>query len=542
MANVSQSSRKHRQILEQFSEFTPDQPDLESEGLTFLQNTFPLATGHYGPVRGLRAESQNTLRDLADVVRVVGNVVGFRSPETGRVTGFAAATTDADSGTMRLFKYDESTRLWSDVTRSSGSYGFSASSSVRFVQHGLDVFAAVGRSDPLQVMNLDDDVRFADVPGAPKAVDVAVVREFLMAANFVLGADRFPDSVMWSSQADPRVWPTPGTADASAVNSGLAQLPGGGRLQRIIAGVGGADAVAIAEGRIWRVSFAGRPNIWQFDVAAYDQGTTVPGSVASTNESVFYYGRDGFQIFNGSSSTPLADGKIADTAINDRLLRAFTAAENGFQTAVSAAVDLDRKQYLVSYRTDRGREFEALLDSNGNTILTSDDEEILLTITEPGNNALWAFNYVSGAWGHAFLELDALGSIEANVTRLDTPRLVAMDDGMALSTFDGDILEAVFEGPEHLAKDGQTDLLMRALPGVDSNDVRVYARIRNTLGATPVKTPERQIDNDGYAALGETGVAARYWRIGMRMPEDKSWSFALGCLVELGDHGQGPVR
>lgn len=541
MLNASDTGRKRRPHIEQFSNFTPDMPDLESTGLTFLQNALPLSTGRYGPARSPVVESQNTLKNLADIDRVSGTIGSFRDLENGNVTLFAGGA-NPGAGLVQLFAYDEPTRLWRNVTRASGPYNFSVSRACRFAQHGSDMFATVGRSAPIQAMAVGTEERFADVTDAPRATDIAVVREFMVAINFTLNGQNFPDFVMWSAQPNPRSWPEPGTAAAQAVNSGLAQIPGGGRLQRILPGVGGADAIIIAETRIWRMTFIGRPAIWQFDVAAYDQGTSVPGSVAATNEIVVYMGRDGMQVFDGAQSTPIADGQISETWLEDNRFRVQTSSVNGFQNAIAAAIDAERKIYFVSYRTDRGEAEAEILTNLGEPILTDQDEPLLTVETEAGNNAMWAYNYRSRMWGHSFVETDALGLVETERTALDTPRLVSIGPDTALSLLTGDELEAVFEGPERVAKNGMSDTVFSVLPGTDSADVHCYAKIRNGLGSDPIKTQERRVDGDGYAALGEVGVSARYWRIGMRIPAGGGWTFALGFQAILGDHGQGPLR
>jgi hypothetical protein len=540
MPNARSTTSQRRFQVETFGAFTPDQPALESQGLTYLRNAVPLSTGRYGPAQDLVPDSAAAITDVASGFdRVSGSIGSYRNLVTNANTHFAGAY-NATTATMKFMAYSERDRTWTDVTRASADYRSDQRSHARFAAFGEDIFGVMGRREPLQVLKVDQDSAFDDVPGAPPAQDIAVVRNFLVVTNIRLPGVSVPDAVSWSAITDPRLWPAPGSPAALEVVSGFAQLPGGGRLQRIVPGIGGNDAVIIAENRIFSMNFTGNiPIPWQFDVVDYDQGTTVPGSVASNNELVFFLGRSGFAVFDGNRSQNIGAGKFDKAFLDDPTYSVRTVASFGFQQALAAAVDSSRQTYVLSYRRRQDAITSNLVTLGGDQLQTLAGDDLTVNTESSNNNALAFYNYLGGHWGHADIGVDAIGLVDSGRGFVDTPLLVGIAPDTKRSAFTGSNLAAVFETPERFAANGNRDQLIKVLPGTDATEVEVSFKQRDRLSDPLIQSPPRTMENDGRIPAGRDGLSSRYWRLVMDIPEGADWSYAIGAEVEVQDWGQG---
>jgi hypothetical protein len=130
-------------------------------------------------------------------------------------------------------------------------------------------------------------------------------------------------------------------------------LPRGGQITGV---VGGEYGVVFCEQSIYRINYAGDPEIvFQIDEISPGHGTTAPGSIAQYGENVFFIDTDGFYIFNGSTAEPIGSNRLNDTFLKDY--------DSEFSQRVISAVDISRSLIWWGYPSN-----EARTDSNGEKV------------------------------------------------------------------------------------------------------------------------------------------------------------------------------
>ena len=201
----------------------------------------------------------------------------------------------------------------------SGHWNFFTYDGAVYVQSAL---AALSR------ITLPDGATVDRVPGAPTARYGAVIREHLVLA----GDDDKQQRVYWSAYRDPMDW-TP----SAATLAGFVDLPGAfGPVQAVVPGEYG---VVFQTRAIWRMEIASPPVVFQFDQAETGRGTFAPQSVCWYGKQVFYYGHDGFYLFDGQQSRPIGVGAV------DAWFRAQAAS----LVTVRGTVDSTNKRVLWSF-------------------------------------------------------------------------------------------------------------------------------------------------------------------------------------------------
>lgn len=300
-----------------FGEYLPDGPAFGNPGIVTAINVVPRTQRSYGPMPGPVPYSS------ALPARVCGSY-GYRD-EQGHVYNFSA--------TMRhLWMQQTGQTDFSDVSGPSAPYntenppdGFWSITSF-----GKRIIAT-NYDDDIQTMLAGTDTAFSDLsPNAPRARYAAVIKDFLMLGNTVDSLDG-PRGfrLSWPAIGDPTNWPPWGSNTAIELQSDYQDLVQTdlGEITQVVGGhLSAADGCAFCERGIYRIQYAGSPDIFSFQVAEGAAGTDSPLSVVTrrlmdssgvAHAVCYYWGGDGFYAFDGSSSAAIGAGKVDQTVARD---------------------------------------------------------------------------------------------------------------------------------------------------------------------------------------------------------------------------------
>jgi len=296
-------------------ELLSDLPPLENTGALVANNVIPAARS-YRPLKALgtvggaltaRAQGAFTARSAA---LVLGNFAG---------------------DVAKLYKYNGSTEVWDDVTRSAGgAYTTAATDVWNFTQFG-DVVIAVNGTDAIQEYTLGSSTLFAALGGSPPVAKyITVIKDFVIIGNIASAGNR----VRWSATGNAASW-----AVSAATQADLQDLYIGGQVQGL---VGGEFGVVFQENAIRRMTYVGSPIIFQFDEVSRDLGCDLPGSIASYQNVAFFHSADGFKsIIGGSQIQDIGANKIDRTFAMD--------LDIANASRVTSTIDRQNKLYIVSY-------------------------------------------------------------------------------------------------------------------------------------------------------------------------------------------------
>ena len=153
-----------------FGAYEPDLSDLDTGFTTNVVNAFPRGDG-YAPAPDF----------FAFTAALPGPCRGFFSARKsdGSVQAFAATATN-------LYLLDNSTFLWTNVSKSGGPYSsVSSTANWQFAQFGSLVFATQANV-VLQVFTMGSSSAFANNAGSPpQAAYIAVVGQFLVLSGLL---------------------------------------------------------------------------------------------------------------------------------------------------------------------------------------------------------------------------------------------------------------------------------------------------------------------------------------------------------------------
>jgi hypothetical protein len=257
------------------------------------------------------------------------------------------------AGTVdRLYKLDNSTLQWVDVSLGGNAYASLASEAMwRFAQFNNFVLAT-HRNEVLQRFDLGTPTAFAVCPGSPpQAGDVTVVNRFVVLADIASN----PNRIKWSGLNDTEEW-TPGTD-----LSGQQDFPDGGRAMRV-AEMSQDVGLILQEGGWRRMAFLpGNVDlVFQIDRLRDEAGLLAQGSLAVVAGQAYFLSTKGFmQVGIDGSYAPIGEEMVDRT----------------FQRQSNAP-------HLVDLAYDDGA------------------AHLVLAAADPRNNrVVWAYKSVSGAAG-----------------------------------------------------------------------------------------------------------------------------------------------
>ena len=492
-------------------DWKPDVPTPINDGMPFSLNLVPKATGFYGPEYQLTTFASSATTVFGTALKVHG-ATHSRPPDGDNPPRYYVGTFATAAGASRLLAREEQ-GAWENVSKA-GGYSCTANTPWRFANFGLKVLAT-NRSNRMQISDGGPGDLFRDINNNLRGEDVATVAGFAVLINtqdlsFGEGTQIF--RVWWSAIGNAENFPDPLSNEAITVQSGFRDLFGGGRLRRIIPGVGGADAIVVAERKIWRMRFVGPPQTFQFDEVETDQGTAISGSVAAFNETFFFYGHNGFYWFDGSNSTPIGQGTMDQFFLDDL----ETSSTFGFTRSIEATVDAENKNYVISYRS--------------------------AAAAGDGNDKVLRFNWITGKWSNSEVRADSLGSVDSFASETDSPRLVFINDDFQIKRSGTVPAEAIIEGREITLDTGSYYMVRAVLPYVDTDDVVARVRFRDTQGQALKQTTEKSLQKDGYIRFAPDLPTGRFVRCRLRIPAASTWTAITGVLYEFQEFMRGSRR
>ena len=556
-----------------FGEYRPDVADLNKDYTSMLENVLPRSDG-YGPVQALE---------------------GYAEPLDGPCRGYffarnADATVTIFAGTAtKLYKLDNTTLGWTDVSVGGGSYtNVDADRNWKFVQFNNFVFATQ-RNAVLQRFDLTSSTAFANAPGSPpQAGNIAVVNRFLVLCDLL----SFPYRIQWSGLNDTTNW-TPGTNF-----SDFQDLPSGG-IPRAI--VGGELGVILQDTEIRRMIYAnGSDIVFDIDRIAEKIGVVGADAVTTASNRIFAYTTRGFVSLT-------IDGQITEIG-EERVSRTFVAsADLAAPQYIIAAADPQAGVVLWSYRdvAAGAAQFDQLLAYNyllnrwspitiaGQFIATlsrpgltlealdaiapgalaitgaANNGSGLIRITVSDTSGLTTGDYktisgvggvtaANGSWtitvissttfdlqGSTFSGTYTSGGLVAGsldelpfsldaISGATLPALSICGPTNAVGFLSGSPLEAVLETPEQEVSGARIEI-NNLRPETDAAHGFVAVSGRGRLSEIAVDGSEAEMDEDGNAFVLEN---ARYARARLRIPAGTAWSFATGVHPEFRKAGR----
>lgn len=283
------------------------------------------------------------------------------SEQTGALPSdvLGAATFQTPRGQQYVFAgtstklYLLSGTVWNDV---SGTTYNSAATNWRFDIYD-EVVLATNFENPIQRYNTTVGGTFADLSvNAPRCRDIAVSNAFLVAFNLVdSGTERYT-RVKWTAQGLITDWTT------ASLGSGFNDVREdvGGMGQRIVAL---EDYVVLFfTDAIYRMEYIAQPASFGLRPMPRGRGTLSPNSIVRDGNVIYYYGIDGFYIFDGQNSIPIGENRIDkyfyDVADFSKLSKIFGARDpvtkNIFWSFVSVMSPNGYPDKMLSYNTTSG--------------------------------------------------------------------------------------------------------------------------------------------------------------------------------------------
>lgn len=346
-----------------FGDWTPDQPSFNNPGATEAKNVVPGLTS-YGPMYDLGPFSNGlTGQSLGHVWAPDKNNVIYN------FAGDASKLYSLVNGTT-----------WTDASRLVG--GVYNSAGWEFTKFGSRVIAANG-ANTLQFLDVDlASANFADLPNAPIARRIGTVRDFIVVGDL----DAYgPNVIGWSGYNSSELWSL--ATGSLATQSDRQELFGrGGAVQRIVPGEYG---VIFQEQSIYRMEYAGPPLVFQLDEVERNRGTPAPGSVCWTGTTVFYYGWDGFYLFDGLRSQSISANRVSNWFKQ-------TADLNALDT-MQGVVDRQNRLVIWAFRTSQAITY---------------------------NNRLIIYNWAANKWSYVEVDVETLTEYTSpgfSLDALDTP-------------------------------------------------------------------------------------------------------------------------
>jgi len=186
---------------------------------------------------------------------------------------------------------------WDEISKTTGTY---TASNWEFTKFG-DRVLATSLFDGLQYYDVGSSSIFADLPGSPpKASRMGVVRDFIVLGDL----EGSPNRIQWSGYNSSELW---GLNPLTTQADGQDLYGNSGKVQKIVPGEYG---IIFQEHSIRKMSYVGPPLIFQIDEIEKGKGTPAPNSVCWTGSTIYYYGHDGFYVFDGFQSSPIGSNRV----------------------------------------------------------------------------------------------------------------------------------------------------------------------------------------------------------------------------------------
>jgi len=437
----------------QFGAWLPDLPAHGNPGTLLAKNVIPQAMSY---------RSLNSLQSFTNALDSVCLGAFWAQDDSNNIHNFAG---DAN----KLYQLTGG-NTWSDATRTTG--GAYAASTWEFAKFG-DRVIAVNNADDTQRFDLSVDTNFSALAGSPpRAAHIAVIRDFVVLGDIVGLGTNF---VQWSGYNNSELW-TPSLATQSDSQEIFGRA---GKVQRLVPGDYG---LVFLEHSIYRMDYAGPPLIFQFDEIERSRGTPAPYSVLWSGGYTWYYGWDGFYVFDGQESRPISSDKVA------RWFEQNVDADS--LGDVRGAVDRINRLVIWSFRTSKSLAY---------------------------NNRLIIYNWATDRWGYAEVDTEVIEEyISSGFTLdgLDVPLPLGIDlesipvdstqfagGELSLQAFDSTHKSSTFSGTPLTATIDTREISGEDNARLFTNSVRPLVEAAPTTSITvQVGTRNKLTDNVTYSA------------------------------------------
>lgn len=330
------------------SPFEPDKASYNVAAVDSVVNALPVVDG-WGPMPSLDEIIPVDPEIGEGSVATIEGCTGVFHARTaaGTIATFAGTAT-------KLYRFNETTLIWDDVSRTSSDY----SSSFRwvFLQFGDRVLATNG-TDPIQKFDISSDAVFANLAGSPP-----VCRSLIAVGDFVvaLGIDSAPDLVRWSGINNTEQW-----AEGED-GAGSQRMPAGADVMAGISVTGGA--VILMRSAIRSMRFALESSwIFAFSDITSERGLAAPYAGAQIGQDDFvYYSPSGFYRVNNPIGSERLNKWFSETIDTDFLEDMEASVDPYRQMVWWRFRARDAKNYLLGYNWTLDRwcfsdlEFQAL--------------------------------------------------------------------------------------------------------------------------------------------------------------------------------------
>ena len=262
-------------------------------------------------LNGMKSLPQDVDADVDPVPSAVASIQAFQLTDDS-IRLIASTEGSASAATSNL--YELSTSTWTDQKGAAGPYTATAESRWVFSQYRDTIYAA----QPGAQMQKSDSAAFTSVSGAPKALVIANVLDFVMAFNTddtgltgmgVYGVS--PDRWWCSAAGNPGGGVDSWTADiATQATTGLlTDTPGAILGARKI----GSDMAAFKNTSLYLGRYVGAPRVWDWRlVPGEGLGTwSHYGIVDVEGIGLLFIGYDNIYSFDGIRATPIGTNRVA---------------------------------------------------------------------------------------------------------------------------------------------------------------------------------------------------------------------------------------
>lgn len=352
-----------------FKAWLPDQPELNSPGLTEARNVLPL-DGTYASYAPSNPYGAAAGHKVLTAKRVLGaNITGL----TGFIYAGAIGTTAASTA-GHIYALDDqfqtanalSATSWADVAPS----GYAASTAMSIALYKEFVIVTNGVSSPVYRTFSSAATMGplgSSVGTAPAAKCIGVVGQFVVLGNIfpTLSAENV---VQWSGIDAPLNWPTPNSATAIAQQSGVQYLDA---LMGGVVGITEGDrwGLILQDGGIVRMTYVGGSTVFDFAIIHRGPGPIGQYAWVQMGSQVFFVSAAGFFVCDGVQVVAIGDG-IIDRYFLSRL-------DTARLLSVSCGIDYTRS--LVFWTLPKSTDAVA-----------GDPEELVV------------FNYAEKRWSHVY--------------------------------------------------------------------------------------------------------------------------------------------
>jgi len=486
-------------MLMPFAEWRPDVAALNTSYASDILNVL-CADGFYMPFPSLVPLSG------ALAASPVGAFVARTS--AGQTVIFAGTAT-------KLYRLDNSTLGWVDVSKTATTYASTTDERWQFEQFG-DYVVAVNANDAPQVYQLGTSTRFDNLAGSPpRARFVATCGDFLILG----GLTGFPNRIQWSALNNITNW-TPGSN-----NSDYQDFPDGTRVMGIIPST---NPIIIQQDAIRFATFVpGSVEVFTFQKVHDGRGAVAPYSICSRGTLSFYADAGGFfQLSADGALTPIGFEKVDRTVfgkIDFSDITSIVGAIDPFYSRVYWAVKFSGGaagfNRLIVYDWNLQRWSQVQL--TGNFLLPISAATIGYTLDN--------LDTVSAS-------LDALPfSLDSKVWQGGAPVFGAFDSTNKLGFFSGSSSEATLTTQEMGDTAGAVSRVTEIMPIVDTLSMKVSIGARFRRSDAIVWSAEAvQSSNTGIVRKISR---SRFHQFKSRIPAGVNWSKAQGLEVKTAAAG-----